>query len=69
MRRIALLISMLLLSCRSADRAAIRAEMSLTHGVLLEDLTWVEAERALTPQTLIVLPLGAAAKEHALTSN
>ncbi|HME90512.1 MAG TPA: creatininase family protein, partial [Myxococcaceae bacterium] len=40
------------------------AEMSATHGVLLEDLTWVEAERALTPQTLILLPLGAAAKEH-----
>jgi len=33
-------------------------------GILLEDLTWLEAVKALTPQTIVVLPLGAAAKEH-----
>lgn len=33
-------------------------------GVLLEDLTWVEAERVLTPGTVVVIALGAAAKEH-----
>lgn len=33
-------------------------------GFLLEDLTWVEAEKLLTPETVVVLPLGAAAKEH-----
>lgn len=33
-------------------------------GILLEDLTWVEAEKLLTPATVIVIPLGAAAKEH-----
>jgi creatinine amidohydrolase len=33
-------------------------------GVLLEDLTWVEAEKVLTPSTVVVIPLGAAAKEH-----
>lgn len=33
-------------------------------GTLLEDLTWVEAERLLTPDTVVVIPLGAAAKEH-----
>jgi len=33
-------------------------------GLLLEDLTWVEAEKILTPETVIVIPLGAAAKEH-----
>ncbi len=33
-------------------------------GVLLEDLTWLEAERALTPETVVVIPLGAASKEH-----
>jgi len=33
-------------------------------GTLLEDLTWMEAETVLTPQALVVLPLGAAAKEH-----
>jgi creatinine amidohydrolase len=33
-------------------------------GVLLEDLTWYEAEKALTPETVVVIPIGAAAKEH-----
>jgi len=33
-------------------------------GVLLEDLTWVEAERVLKPDTVVVLPLGAESKEH-----
>ena len=33
-------------------------------GVLLEDLTWIQAEKALTPETVVVIPLGAAAKEH-----
>ena len=33
-------------------------------GVLLEDLTWMEAEKILTPETVVVIPLGAAAKEH-----
>ena len=35
-----------------------------TKGILLEDLTWVEAEKVLTPETIVVIPLGAAAKEH-----
>ncbi|MEW6210095.1 MAG: creatininase family protein [Acidobacteriota bacterium] len=33
-------------------------------GILLEDLTWVEAEKILTRDTVVVIPLGAAAKEH-----
>jgi len=33
-------------------------------GVLLENLTWIEAEKILTEKTIVVLPLGAAAKEH-----
>src|SRR5260221_1681443 len=33
-------------------------------GVLLENLTWVEAEKVLTPQTVVVIPLGAGSKEH-----
>lgn len=33
-------------------------------GLLLEDLTWVEAEKQLTADTVVVIPLGAAAKEH-----
>ena len=33
-------------------------------GVRLEDLTWKEAETALTPSTVVVIPVGAQAKEH-----
>ncbi len=35
-----------------------------TGGVYLADLTWIEAERRLGPECVVVLPLGAAAKEH-----
>ncbi len=38
--------------------------LAATQGVLLEDLTWVEAEKVLRPETLVVIPLGAASKEH-----
>jgi len=33
-------------------------------GILLENLTWPEAEKILTPETIVVIPLGAASKEH-----
>jgi len=33
-------------------------------GILLEDLTWFEAEKILRPESVVVIPLGAAAKEH-----
>lgn len=33
-------------------------------SVLLEELTWEEAEASLTEKTVVVLPLGAACKEH-----
>jgi len=33
-------------------------------GILLEDLTWIEAEKVLTDKTIVVIPIGAAAKEH-----
>ncbi len=33
-------------------------------GVRLQELTWQQAERALTPDAVVVLPLGAASKEH-----
>ncbi len=45
--------------------AVLSAEPSRpTTGVLLEDLTWVEAEKVLTPDTVVVIPLGAQSKEH-----
>ena len=33
-------------------------------GVVLEDLTWIEAEKVLTPDAVVVIPLGAESKEH-----
>ncbi len=33
-------------------------------GIFLGDLTWVEAEKVLTEHTIVVIPLGAASKEH-----
>ncbi len=33
-------------------------------GVLLVDLSWQEAERVLGPDTVVVIPIGAASKEH-----
>jgi len=33
-------------------------------AVLLENLTWDEAERVLTPDAVVVIPLGAECKEH-----
>jgi len=33
-------------------------------GIELADLTWVEAERVLDATTVVVIPLGAASKEH-----
>jgi creatinine amidohydrolase len=33
-------------------------------GVVLGDLPWTEAEQRLTPERVVVLPLGAGAKEH-----
>jgi creatinine amidohydrolase len=33
-------------------------------GIVLADLTWPEAEKALRPETIVVIPIGAEAKEH-----
>ncbi|MGA2592970.1 MAG: creatininase family protein [Bryobacteraceae bacterium] len=33
-------------------------------GIVLADLTWIEAEKALRPETVVVIPIGAEAKEH-----
>lgn len=52
------LLFILLLLCLSSYAFA------QNKGVLLENLTWQEAEKALKPETVVVIPLGAAAKEH-----
>jgi creatinine amidohydrolase len=33
-------------------------------GILLEDLTWQEAEKVLTKDAIVVIPIGAESKEH-----
>jgi creatinine amidohydrolase len=38
--------------------------MGQQRGLLLADLTWVEAEKALRPETVVVIPMGAESKEH-----
>ena len=39
-------------------------QQTASKSVRLEDLTWVDAEARLGPDTVVVIPLGAAAKEH-----
>lgn len=51
-----LLTALLLLSSLSA--------FAQNKGVLLADLTWQEAEKVLQPDTVVVIALGAEAKEH-----
>jgi creatinine amidohydrolase len=41
------------ITCAGADR-----------GILLENLTWPEAEQTLRPETIVVIPIGAESKEH-----
>lgn len=40
------------------------ASFGQQRGIVLADLTWVEAEKALTPDTVVVIPIGAESKEH-----
>jgi creatinine amidohydrolase len=44
--------------------AALSAAQQRTPGQALVDLSWPEAEKALTPASVIVLPLGAGAVQH-----
>jgi creatinine amidohydrolase len=41
-----------------------RSATPAPRGIRVEDLTWVEAERVLDSSTVVVIPLGAEAKEH-----
>jgi creatinine amidohydrolase len=64
-----------ILSCLSLGIAALSWAQSTSNSVtlqvsrkqtaaLLENLTWDEAERVLTPDAAVVIPLGAECKEH-----
>lgn len=48
----------------AASRDRRIASSPAARGVRLADITWVEAEKALTPETVVVIPIGAASKEH-----
>jgi creatinine amidohydrolase len=48
----------------STNPAAQQTSHKQAQAVLLENLTWDEAERVLTPDAVIVIPLGAESKEH-----
>jgi creatinine amidohydrolase len=52
-----------LLLAGSVAHVAMSAQRG-TRGTLLEDLTWIEAKEVLTAESVVVIPLGAAAKEH-----
>jgi creatinine amidohydrolase len=41
-----------------------QAAAAAPQGIRLENLTWLEAEKILSPDTIVVIPIGAAAKEH-----
>jgi creatinine amidohydrolase len=41
-----------------------RTAVRTNKGILLEDLTWREAEKVLGPDRIVVIPIGAASKEH-----
>jgi creatinine amidohydrolase len=53
-----------LLALPLADPLAAQAPAPAPRGIVLADLTWQQAESLLTPQAVVVIPLGAAAKEH-----
>lgn len=59
MRSIATLVVLVLLAACAPGKAP-----SPSRGVLLEQLSWVEAEHVLTPSAVVVLALGAESKEH-----
>lgn len=53
-----------LMACASTPRTPADPASAPAPGVVLADLTWQGAEKALTRDAVVVLPLGAAAKEH-----
>lgn len=72
MIRPAVLVSLTLLACgpRAATMSPVaptdppEAPPTSAKGTMLWDLTWIEAEAKLTPEAVVVLPVGAASKEH-----
>jgi creatinine amidohydrolase len=53
-----------LLAVACEREPAVENEPVVQKGTVLAELTWQEAEQLLGPETIVVIPLGAAAKEH-----
>jgi creatinine amidohydrolase len=51
-------------STQAPNAPAIPQSQNKAAAILLEALTWDEAERVLTPDAVVVIPLGAESKEH-----
>jgi creatinine amidohydrolase len=47
-----------------AVRSPLAENPTKDKGILLDELTWQEAENVLRPDTVIVIPIGAGSKEH-----
>ena len=61
MIRRASLLALCLLGCPADPAPSVAIDRP---GVELGELTWIEAERVLQPDTIVVIPLGAGSKEH-----
>jgi creatinine amidohydrolase len=53
-----------LAGCAAAPAPKPPEQPRMISTVFLEDMTWPEAERVLTRDTVVVVPIGAASKEH-----
>jgi creatinine amidohydrolase len=62
--RVAWCVALCVMCAGPAFPAAAQARQQAVPGILLEDLTWQQAELVLTPETIVVIPLGAESKEH-----
>src|ERR1700761_8394554 len=47
-----------------AQKTSTSKTKNSNRGILLENLSWDEAEQILTPDSVVVIPLGAESKEH-----
>jgi creatinine amidohydrolase len=60
-----LAVALVLVACAGRPPEPARVPTTpTTPAVFLEDMTWVQAERVLTREAIVVLPIGAASKEH-----
>ncbi len=64
MRRPPLASLLPLLACSLLFVLSTAPAAAPSRGVMLGDLTWVEAEAVLKPDAVVVIPLGAGSKEH-----